>query len=225
LGVLGANKGRTKATNLELETPRDFSKLLEILKKSFSDEPSVFKAVQSSILRTLKQARYSNERLGHFALALRDYTHFTSPIRRYPDLVAHRLMKEALGSLAPQASLQDMESVARHCSDQERVAMDTERKLIETKKCRFMEPKIGEEFDAWVSGVTEKGCFVTLSAHAVDGLMNNVMLQRVGRYRHRPETLSYQGPGARSLQMGSSVRVRLTDVNVETRKIDFELLE
>ncbi len=224
LGVLGANKGRSKVTDLELESPRDFSKLLALLKKSFSDDPSVFKAVQNSILRTLKQARYSNERLGHFALALKDYTHFTSPIRRYPDLISHRLIKEALGSLQPQASLQDMESVARHCSDQERVAMDTERKLIDTKKCRFMEPRIGEEFDAWVSGVTEKGCFVTLSAHAVDGLMANPMLQRVGRFRFHPETLSYQGPGARGLTMGTSVRVKLIDVNVETRKIDFELL-
>jgi ribonuclease R len=174
----------------------------------------------------MKQARYSPQRLGHFALGLKDYTHFTSPIRRLPDLIVHRLIKEAL-KVGPQAGLigMDLESLSRHCSDQERAAMDAERKVIEIKKCRFLEPRLGEEFMAWVSGITEKGAFCQVDGHFVDGLISAESLSRYGRFQFNPQTLTYVGPKRKNLELGTRVKVLLAAVSVETRRVDFELLE
>jgi ribonuclease R len=209
-----------------LQSSKDFANLIESLKSDLEADDPKLKAVQFLILRTMKQARYSPQRLGHFALGLKDYTHFTSPIRRLPDLIVHRLIKEAL-KVGPQAGLigMDLESLSRHCSDQERAAMDAERKVIEIKKCRFLEPRLGEEFMAWVSGITEKGAFCQVDGHFVDGLISAESLSRYGRFQFNPQTLTYVGPKRKNLELGTRVKVLLAAVSVETRRVDFELLE
>jgi len=203
----------------------DYATLLTRLRKDLSEEDPLLRALQPLMLRTLKQARYSTVRKGHFALATLDYTHFTSPIRRYPDLMVHRLIKEGIGLRDGFDPTVDLESRCIHCSDSERTAMDAERKLIEIKKCRFMEPRLGEEFGAWVSGVTEKGAFCQIDGHFVDGLINADTLYRWGGFQYQAQRMAYVTSGKKVLHLGHRLKVRLVAVDINTRKIDFEPIE
>jgi len=224
---LSASSILPKKKNLAemFEYPSDFADLLNKLKKDFEPGDPTARAAQSLVLRSLKQAKYSTARVGHFALATKDYTHFTSPIRRYPDLMVHRLIKEALGFERWTSTGIHLESLAQHCSDQERLAMDAERKLIEIKKCRYMEQFLGEEFEAWATGITEKGVFCQIEGHFVDGLISRDTLGSRGKLTFDPDQLAYIGPGKVKMHLGSRVRVLLAAVDVTTRRIDFDLVK
>ena len=121
------------------------------------------------MLRTMQKARYDEQDLGHFGLAAEHYTHFTSPIRRYPDLVVHRTLREQRQGLATEEKLREREEelpeVARHTSEMERRANEAERELTQLKKVRFMADKVGEEFDGFIIGVAPFGLFVELIDH------------------------------------------------------------
>jgi len=220
----GKKKGDSEGDS-PLTHPMDYSTLLKRLKKDFSEEDPMVRALQPMMLRTLKQARYSTQRKGHFALAALDYTHFTSPIRRYPDLMVHRLIKEGIGLKEGFDPSVDLDARCQHCSEAERTAMDAERKLIEIKKCRYMEPRLGEEFEAWVSGVTEKGLFCQIEGHFVDGLMNAESLARWGGFAFDAQRMCYRTSGAKTIHLGHRMKLRLVGVDVTTRRIDFEPLE
>jgi ribonuclease R len=221
----GGAHGDKEEASSPLAHAMDYATLLKRLRKDLDEDNPLLRALQPLMLRTLKQARYSTARKGHFALATLDYTHFTSPIRRYPDLMVHRLIKEGIGIREGFDPSVDLEARCIHCSESERTAMDAERKLIEIKKCRFMEPKLGEEFDAWVSGVTEKGAFCQIDGHFVDGLMNADTLYRWGGFQYQANRMAYITSGKKVLHLGHRIRVRLAAVDVQTRKIDFEPLE
>ncbi len=128
------------------------------------------------MLRTMQKARYATANLGHFGLAFSSYTHFTSPIRRYPDLVVHRLLRAARAAGADARGHEDLADalpeIARLTSDRERRADEAERELVQWKKVRFMADKVGDEFDGYITGVASFGLFVELVEHFVEGLVH-----------------------------------------------------
>ncbi|HEY5974982.1 MAG TPA: ribonuclease R [Geobacteraceae bacterium] len=181
------------------------------------------------LLRCMKQARYAAENLGHFGLAAPCYTHFTSPIRRYPDLVVHRILKRALSSVvgrgAPAQLPAELPTIAEHTSKRERVAMEAEREVVELKKVRFMADKVGEEFDGYLDGVTSFGLFVELVDFFVEGLVHIATLPAdLYRYLEKEYTLVGERSGRR-FRIGDPVRVRVAQVSPERRQIDFVLAE
>lgn len=179
--------------------------------------------VNNILLRTMQRARYSPKNVGHFGLAATYYTHFTSPIRRYPDLVVHRnimgmLMKKK-GSGVPPA--QDLKQAGDFLSDRERTAVDAEREMTERLQVRFMEEKIGETFDGIVSGVTGFGLFIELLDHFVSGAIEITKLK--GDYYHFDEK-NYRLVGTHTnkvYQVGDLVRIKVASVDIRQRRINF----
>jgi ribonuclease R len=200
------------------------------------------------MLRSLKQARYAADPLGHFALAFDQYTHFTSPIRRYPDLIVHRLLKQALaqpkGGAAPADSSGgerdkatthayhrgELESISLETSEAERRANAAERELIDWKRAQFMEQHLGEEYDALIISVQKFGFFVELMEVFVEGL---VPIQRLEEdagdrclYRERDHTIVCgRGPRARVWRLGDRLRVRADRIDPMRRRVEFSLAD
>jgi ribonuclease R len=182
--------------------------------------------VSTVVLRSMKQARYSAENAGHFGLAARHYTHFTSPIRRYPDLMVHRLCArlfvdgERMGK-GDQAALSD---IARTSSERERVAVAAERDSVDLKKVEFMQRHLGDAFDGTISSVTAFGFFVLLDAFYVEGLVHVSSLAD-DYYVYLEEQFTLVGENRRRrFRLGDRVRVQVASVDLEERKIDFALL-
>jgi ribonuclease R len=180
------------------------------------------------LLRSMKQARYSMENIGHFGLASANYTHFTSPIRRYPDLVIHRLLRELLrrGRFSPEREeelIQSLPETASHSSERERVATDAEREVLNLKKVEFMADKTGESFDGFITGIAPFGFFVELKDFLVDGLVH-VSTLGDDYYSYSEENRSLVGEHTKKIfRLGDPVRVRLEEVDRERRQIDFVL--
>ncbi|MGH7480650.1 MAG: ribonuclease R [Longimicrobiales bacterium] len=183
--------------------------------------------ISTAILRSMKQARYSEDNAGHFGLASTAYTHFTSPIRRYPDLVVHRLLASAFIDRAARRGEElrgELGDVARLCSARERVAVDAERDSVDLKKTEFMQRHVGDEFDGTISGVTSFGMFVLLDRYHVEGLVHMSSLDD-DYYVFLEEQFALLGENTRRrFQLGDRVRVRVLAVDIEQRKIDFQLV-
>lgn len=183
--------------------------------------------VHTVILRTMKQARYAPANLGHFGLAADCYTHFTSPIRRYPDLVLHRLLAAHLAGdrAAIGATAGELGDICDESSRRERDAMDAEREVVQLKKVQFMQDKVGETHDGFVSGVVPFGFFVELQNWFVDGLVHVATLTD-DRYEldERRHLLKGRRRG-RTFRLGDPVRVRVASVSIERKQIDFVLAE
>jgi ribonuclease R len=176
------------------------------------------------MLRSLKQARYSNENRGHFALAAESYTHFTSPIRRYPDLIVHRILSHYLDSHSPLLDEEELHQLGDDCSFTERRAAEAERELIEWKKVRFMEDRVGEEFDALIISTTKYGFFVELTELFVEGLVPMDTLPG-DRFAFHEATRQIMGSHSRrAYSIGDAVRVRLDRADPIERKLQFALV-
>jgi ribonuclease R len=181
--------------------------------------------VSTVVLRSMKQARYSEENLGHFGLASRAYTHFTSPIRRYPDLVVHRLIAGLfIDGREPWLGEDRLAELARTCSERERLAVTAERDSKDLKKVEFMSRHAGGEFDGTIAGVRAFGFFVLLDAFFVEGLVH-VSALADDYYLFVEEQYALVGERTRRrFRVGDRVRVRVAKVDIEERKIDFDLL-
>jgi ribonuclease R len=184
--------------------------------------------VSTVMLRSLAKARYSHQNAGHFGLAARYYCHFTSPIRRYPDLIIHRLIKEQLkGSLNEESERELSErlpEIARKCSERERAADEAERETEDLKKVEYMKQRVGEEFDGIISNVTSFGMFVGLE-NTIEGLVRvSDMHDDYYIYDDRHYMLMGERTG-KCYRIGDPVRVLLAKADVETRQIDFVIEE
>lgn len=204
-------------------TPLDYMHLLE----SVQQRPDAH-LIQTLLLRSMSQAVYSPETKGHFGLALDAYAHFTSPIRRYPDLLVHRAIRHCLAGHKPDTfhySHDDMVVLGEHCSANERRADDATRDVVSWLKCEYMMDKIGEEFAGVISAVTGFGFFVELQAIYVEGLVHIASLQD-DYFNFDPG--KHQLYGERSgirYRLGDSVRIRVIRVSLDDKKIDFELVQ
>ena len=204
--------------------PRDFQHLIERIAGLPVERPIAF-----LMLRTMSQARYSPDNVGHFGLAAPTYTHFTSPIRRYPDLVVHRLLREvrhgAPGAQRREELEEQMPEIGRHTSERERRAMDAERELVQWKKVRFMADKVGEEYDGYVTGVSAFGLFVELIEHFVEGLVHvSTMVDDYYRYLDTAHVLKGERSG-KVFRLGDRIRVQVVRVDTERRQVDLGLVE
>lgn len=204
-------------------TPLDFMDLLEAAKH----RPDAH-LIQTMLLRSMSQAVYSPDSKGHFGLALDAYAHFTSPIRRYPDLLVHRAIRHCLLGKSPDAffyGMPDMVVLGEHCSANERRADEATRDVTAWLKCEYMMNKVGENFDGLVSGVTGFGIFVELKEIYVEGLVHVSSLPQ--DYFHF-DPVSHQLYGERSgirYRLGDAVAVKVVRVDLDEKKIDFELLQ
>jgi len=250
-------------------TPRMYQKLTE----KIAGKPEE-RILSYLMLRSLKQARYSEENLGHFALAATSYTHFTSPIRRYPDLIVHRVLKsvlrenrnqnpsqnprpvspknggtrtghpsddekpspwskrrdhaahrEALEPLSGPISVEELHEIAEESSRAERRAADAERELMEGKKVKFMQDRVGEDFDGLITSVTKFGFFVELTDLFIEGLVPLNTLTD-DRYTYHENTREIIGQRSRKIySLGQKIRVLVDRIDPVEKKIQFAVLE
>src|SRR5439155_4427047 len=220
---LVASFGYRVPAHLEAIRPQDFQLVL----RQIEGKPEE-KLISYLLLRTMRLARYHEENLGHFGLATEMYAHFTSPIRRYPDLVVHRslrALRHGQGADVARDLPGPLAEMAKHLSDMERRATDAERELIEWKKVRFMADKLGDVFSGYVTGVQSFGLFVELDEIYVQGLVHvSSMTDDYYRFDERAHMLKGENTG-KVYRLGDRVKVQVAAVKLEERKIDFALVD
>jgi ribonuclease R len=198
----------------DIPTPKDYARLIDRIK----GRPD-FNLLQTVLLRSLKQAMYTPQNVGHFGLAYEAYVHFTSPIRRYPDLLVHRAIKALLSNKKYGGEL-DWEALGRHCSETERRADDASRDVESWLKCYYMRSHVGGVFSGTITGVVPFGLFVTLDDYFVDGLVH---ISELGRDYFQYDGARHMLFGERTkkrFRLADRMKVKLVRVDVDQRKID-----
>jgi ribonuclease R len=202
--------------------PAHFQKLVGRIKGTPEERP-----IALLMLRTMQKARYDAMNFGHFGLAAPTYTHFTSPIRRYPDLVVHRLLRELrttrVSDERKEELAEELPEIGRHTSEMERRADEAERELVQWKKVRFMADKVGDVFEGYITGVAPFGLFVELVEHYVEGMVHvSSMADDYYRYSETAHTLFGENT-KKKYRLGDKVTVQVVRVDLEKRQIDLGL--
>ena len=209
--------------NVNSITPKTMDNILSQLK-----DKKEFEILSALLLRSMRKAEYSKDNLGHFGLASRAYTHFTSPIRSYPDLVVHRLLKKYLvENDMSMTTIQTLESslieIAQHSSERERAAVDAERDVLDMKMAEYMEDHIGEEYEGMIDTITNFGFFVELP-NLVEGLVH-VQTLKGDYFTYVPEILAMIGKSTKKMyRLGDKVKVKCVAASKEASMVDFELV-
>lgn len=214
-------------------TPENLHQTLRDLVARLEGHPAQT-LLNTALLRSMKQAIYSSTHGGHFGLASTGYTHFTSPIRRYPDLIVHRMLRHALRVEKKQekpptrealAEIErDLEDAAEHCSYRERIATDAERESIRLKQVRFMIPQVGNDFEGKVIGMIESGFFVQLKDPYVEGMVAKDTLDD-DAYEFDTDRMVFIGRRTkRQFNIGDVVTIKVIKASIDTRTVDFQLL-
>jgi ribonuclease R len=208
--------------NMRLNNPKEVAASFNQLAEATKENP-LLKLLEPLAIRTMAKAIYDIENIGHYGLAFEYYTHFTSPIRRYADVLVHRILFENLNEVKRREK-QDLEIMCRHISTQEKKASDAERESIKYKQVEYLQDKIGEVFDAFVSGMIDKGIFVALEESRAEGLI------AFSRF-DEPFELSegkLAAVGVRSgkkITMGDKMKVKVLEADLSTRLVEFEIVE
>jgi ribonuclease R len=205
-------------------TPLEIQRLLEACRGKPEE-----KVINRVLLRAMKQAHYQPENIGHFGLASICYTHFTSPIRRYPDLIVHRMLDRALQGNKLKPSDRDeleryLQEAGKHTSERERIAMDAEREMVDLKKAQFMMDKLGEEFTGVITSLANFGFFVELDAYFIEGLVRLSTLMDDDYHYYEKEYVIKGSRHGRKFRLGDPVRVKVVRINAFRSEIDFELI-
>jgi ribonuclease R len=216
--------GYSLASGGQTVRPKHFQKLVERIKGTPEERP-----IAALMLRTMQKARYDATSLGHFGLAAEHYTHFTSPIRRYPDLVVHRMLRESRHTTISQERYEELQEelpeTAKHTSEMERRADEAERELLQWKKVRFMADKVGDEYDGYITGVAPFGLFIELVEHYVEGLVH-VSSMADDYYRFAEQQHVMRGENTKKVyRLGDKVRVQVVRVDMERRQVDLGIVE
>ena len=216
------NFGYTLKGNPEAMHPKVLQQLLKQTKGE-----GHHRLISTVTLRAMRQAKYADHNAGHFGLAAKYYTHFTSPIRRYPDLLVHRFLTYSLAEKPPRvwrSLVKKLKELAEHCSQRERGAEDADRESVDLKKVEYMEAHLGETFSGNISGVTSFGLFVELK-NSVEGLVH-ISNMHDDYYQFNEKMYALIGEHKRKLfRLGDPVSVKLMKVNKEARTIDFLLVQ
>lgn len=205
-----------------------YPKQLQQMLENAKEDPS-YSVLSTYMLRSMKKARYDVNCLGHFGLGLKEYTHFTSPIRRYPDLIVHRMLRKYFFQQVEDPIIYDndicwIDEVANHSSQKERNAIEAEREVDDLKKCEYMERYVGAKYNGIVSSVTKFGIFVELD-NTVEGLVHVSAMQEDHYYFDERSKMLIGERSGNTYRMGQKVRIKVVGASKLKRQIDFEIVK
>jgi len=207
--------------NIENNNPKVLSKSLNYLLNKVKGEPEQ-QMVETLTIRSMAKAVYTTSNIGHYGLAFNYYSHFTSPIRRYPDLIVHRMLNQYINE-KPKENI-DLEKICKHCSEKEKIASQAERDSIKYMQVKFLKNKVGKVYEGVISGVTEWGLYVEITANKCEGLVKISSIKN-DHYIYNEKTYSITGYRTKkSYQLGQKVRIKIQRADLEKKQMDFVLV-
>jgi ribonuclease R len=208
---------------MKTDTPKQIAQSFnELMKKARTDDR--LKVLEPLAIRTMAKAVYSPENIGHYGLGFSHYSHFTSPIRRYSDVLAHRILERNLDGKNYRVDTAKLAEQCKHISNQERKAAEAERESTKYKQAEYLSKRIGETFEGVISGIIDRGFFVELMDSRAEGLVDFKYLDDT--YTVEEGNLRASGRRyKRSFKMGDKIRVRIAAVDITKRQVEMELVE